>query len=147
MKSNIKKINKNNSFEDNKISQNNKLEKEIQFPYINIKSQHIQIKAVFENTNCKNNKKTKDSKKTLPIKLRKGSVDDIKIIKKETNNANNLTTKIQKLLEQPQEKKQFEIKKNFLNFQTFVKTQMYEIKRNKLNKSNSSIKNIQKKEN
>ena len=46
--------------------------------------------------------KKKDSKKALPIKLRKGSVDDIKIIKikKETNNANNLTTKIQKLLQQ-----------------------------------------------
>lgn len=74
---------------------------EIQFPYIYIKSQHNQIKAVFENKNCKNNKK-KDSKKALPIKLRKGSVDDIKIIKikKETNNANNLTTKIQKLLQQ-----------------------------------------------
>ena len=49
--------------------------------YIYIKSQHNQIKAVFENKNCKNNKKIKDSKKTLPIKLRKGSVDDIIIIK------------------------------------------------------------------
>ena len=75
--------NKNNPFEDNKISQNNKSKKEIQFPYIYIyiKSQHNQIKAVFENKNCKNNKKIKDSKKTLPIKLRKGSVDDIMIIK------------------------------------------------------------------